>query len=81
MNSNFEYFAKYKLTNEIEWSKKISHRRLRFVGHIARSLEAAPAKVSLYESTRVIKKPKRRHPNYSAKGFEKSAKRNRISKF
>ena len=47
----------YKLTNQIEWSKKVSHRRLRFFGHVARLPEGAPAKVALYESIRYIKKP------------------------
>ena len=42
--------------NQIEWSKKVLHRILRFFGNVARLLEGAQAKVALCESTRDIKK-------------------------
>ena len=52
----------YKLTKQIECSKKISHSRLRFFGHDARLPEGAPAKCALYEETQDNKKPKGRPP-------------------
>ena len=48
----------YKLTNQIEWSKKRSHRGLGLFYHVARLPEEAQAKVTFYNSIRDIKKPK-----------------------
>ena len=45
-------FYVYKITNQTQWSKIVTYRRLRFLGHIARVEEKAPAKVALYEATR-----------------------------
>ena len=47
-------------TNQIEWSRKIAHRRLRFLGHVARLHENTPAKIALQEALRETKKPQGR---------------------
>jgi len=50
----------YEKTKQTEWSKKIKYRRLRFLGHVARLDEKAPAKLALYEALRPCKKPRGR---------------------
>ena len=46
----------YKRMGQIEWSKSVEHRRVRFLGHVARLDDNAPAKKALYEALRPCKK-------------------------
>ena len=55
-------FKEIKIYINLQTRLKISHRRLRFFGHVARLPDGASAKVALYKSTRDIKKPKGRPP-------------------
>jgi hypothetical protein len=48
------------ITKQIPWSKKVTHRRLRWFGHMIRLPEGAPAKLALKEAERDVPMPRGR---------------------
>ena len=64
----------YEKTKQNKWSNIISHRRLRFFGHIARLDENAPAKVALYDAIRHTTKPRGRPKTNLINTIEKQLK-------
>jgi len=69
----------YEKTHQIEWSKTIEHRRVRFLGHVARLDDSAPAKKALYEALRPCKKPKGRPKTTLLNTIDKNLKQRNIS--
>ena len=50
----------YERAGEIEWSKKIEERRMKWLGHMLRLPENTPANLALKESLRPVKRPRGR---------------------
>ena len=53
----------YKVTNQIQWTKNIKYRRLKWLAHLYRLPEDCPAKTALNEILKKTKLPQGRPPN------------------
>lgn len=50
----------YRTTTQSPWSREIGHRRLKWLGHVARLPDKAPARLALQEALRPTRRPQGR---------------------
>ena len=64
----------YKITNQIQWTKTIKYRRLKWFDHLCRLPEDCPAKTALNEILKKPKLPQGRPPNTWIENVKKDIK-------
>ena len=67
----------YKITNQIQWTKTIKYRRLKWFDHLCRLPEDCPAKTALNEILKKTKLPPGRPPKYMDRKRKKRHRKQR----